>query len=286
MNLSVAGGGYGVRLGDSAEAPPIGSALLRGTTSPKLRIWFERDDKNWAVAGPDVSLTINRPGGAGAGIEPNQAAAILAELRQIHAMLDGKQRDPRPSEPTVATVSIAGAPSLGHADAPLVLVEYTDFQCPFCTKFETETFGELKKRYVDTGKLRVVSRPLPLPMHPFAMPAARAAFCATRQHKFWEMRDSLFSEKGALAAETIRHAAEKAGLNLTELDACTAAKESELAVQKEVQQANAAGFTGTPTFVVGKANNDKVTGAKITGAVPLAYFAAEIDKQLAPAKSP
>jgi protein-disulfide isomerase len=137
---------------------------------------------------------------------------------------------------------------------------------------------------VDTGKLRVVSRPLPLPFHPYAMPAARAAFCANKQDKFWPMRENLFAANGQLPTEAIRKAAETAGVNLKQMDACAADKESEAAVQKELQQANSAGFTGTPSFVLGKPTGDNVTGPRIVGAQPLASFEAEITKQLGPGK--
>jgi protein-disulfide isomerase len=287
IKLNVAAGAYAVRLGDSAEAPPISDAALAKTTSPKLRIWFQREAKGWSVVGPDVSLNTNIGSTGSAGIDASQGAAILAELRQIRTMLSGNQGQgnpaPQPTVAAIATVSIAGAPSLGKADAPLVLVEYTDFQCPFCTKFESQTFGDLKKKYVDTGKLRVVSRPLPLPFHPYALPAARAAYCADAQQKFWPMRENLFAANGVLPADAIRHAAEVSGLDLVQLDACSASSEAQSAVQKQLQEANAGGFTGTPSFLLGKATGDKVTGTRIIGAQPLASFEAEINKQLAAA---
>jgi protein-disulfide isomerase len=283
IRLNVVAGTYAVRLGDSAEAPPISGDALRATTAPKLRIWFEREGKGWAVAGPDSPLVSIGRGNAGS--DASQNAAMMAELHQIHGMLamllSEKQREAPTPEATEVTVSIAGAPALGKADAPLVLVEYTDFQCPYCARFQAETFRELKQHYVDTGKLRVVSFNLPLPIHPFALPAARAAFCAQEQDKFWSMRDNLFAVNGGLSAEGIRYAAASAGLNMTKLDACAASGESSAAVQKEVQQARAAGINGTPTFVLGKATGDKVTGLAITGAQPLAYFEAEVNKLLA-----
>ena len=86
-----------------------------------------------------------------------------------------RQGGAHPPAPEIVTISTAGAPSLGSKNAPLVLVELTDFQCPYCIKFQNEVFGPLKREYVDTGKLRIVSRNLPLPMHQYADAAARAA---------------------------------------------------------------------------------------------------------------
>src|SRR5437764_13974840 len=83
-----------------------------------------------------------------------------------------------PTEPTIATVPIGPGPSLGQADAPVVMVEFTDYQCPYCKQFDTTVMAELTKNFVDTGKLRILSRNLPLSFHPNAEPAAIAALSA------------------------------------------------------------------------------------------------------------
>jgi protein-disulfide isomerase len=285
MPLSVSNGAYAVRLGDSAQAPPIPEAALQGKAPSRLRIWFQREAQRWAIAGPDVPLTDERP--PPANLDGNQAAAILAELHEIRALLaSNNQGGSRPLAPELVTVSTAGAPSLGAEDAPLVLVEFTDFQCAFCIKFQNEVFGQLKQKYVDTGKLRIVSRNLPLPMHEFAEASARAALCAGAQGKFWPVRDRLFAANGALAPESLKEITRAAGLDAARLEECAATAETAEAVRKEMEEAKAAGIEATPTFVLGKAKGGKVMGLKIVGAQPLASFEAEIDKQLPPEKTP
>ena len=207
MTVQVSEGVYAARLGDSAQAPPMGDGLLRNGTVPKLRIWFERRERGWSVAGPDVALA-NEPSTEGAATGA-QLTAVMSELREIRALLEGKPVA-RTVEAETVSVSVAGAPSLGSADAPLVLVEFTDFQCPYCIEFQ-KVFETLKTKYVDTGRLRVVSRNVPQAFHPLAGPAARAALCAEQQGRFWEMRGRLFAANGELSPEALRKAARTRG---------------------------------------------------------------------------
>jgi protein-disulfide isomerase len=275
MRLNVSDGNYAVRLGDSPQAPPIDEARLRGAT-PKLRIMFERPKKGWVLAGPDVALsgdkTADEPGGSN--------AAILAELREIRALLEGKPPVTRTVAPETVTVSVAGAPSMGSAEAPLVLVEFTDFQCPHCINFQREVFPALKAKHVETGKLRVVSRNLPQVSHPQAGPAAKAARCAEAQGKFWEMRERLLAAQGVLSPGAIRKAAEQSGLDVAQLEACAASAETAAALEKELQDAKAAGIVATPTFILGKMTGDRVTGVKLVGAQSLARLEIEMRRLL------
>ena len=282
--MNVSNGAYAVRLGDSAQAPPISDAVLRGVVPLKLRVLFDRSEKGWAAAGADALLTRDKPPEAIGG--GNETSAILSELREIHALLAGKQGGTQPQTPEIVTVPIAGAPSLGNADAPLVLVEFTDFQCTFCVKFHNEAFEQLKTQYVAAGKLRVVSHHVPLPFHQFAEPAARAAHCAEAQGKFWQMRERLFAANGTLSDDTIKQAAQDAKLDMVQFEACFTSKETAAAVQNDMQQAKVVGIEATPTFVLGKVVEGTVTGLKIIGAQPFTSFEAEIKKQLPPEKQP
>src|SRR5262245_10109126 len=121
-----------------------------------------------------------------APITREQADAMLAELRAIHQLLDRQAPPvmrPSPPAPTVRMAVAQGWYALGRDDAPLTIVEFSDYQCPYCRRFHLETFPELKKNYVDTGKVRFVSRDLPLDFHPNALRAAEAARCAGDQKK-------------------------------------------------------------------------------------------------------
>ena len=247
---------------------------IRGATAPKLRIWFERAEKGWSLVGPDVTLKSER---AAEGTGDGQMTAVLSELREIRALLEGKPTAARTPEAETATVSVAGAPSIGSADAPLVLVEFTDFQCPYSITFE-KTFEALKTKYVDTGKLRVVSRNVPQDFHPQAGPAARAALCAEAQGKFAKMRERLFAANGELSPEAIQKAAQEAGLDMARFEECTKSAEIAEAVRKDAQDAKAAGIVATPTFVLGKMTDGKVTGVKLVGAQPLVRIEIEMRK--------
>jgi protein-disulfide isomerase len=277
--LQVNSGVYAVRLGDSQQAPPISATLLRGN-SLKLRIWLDRSERGWVRVGSDVPVayeTISPPTG-----NNGENGAILSELRDIHALLAGQQKSAQAPDPQeIVTVSIVGAPSLGNAEAPLVLVEFTDFQCPFCIKFQNQVFSLLKTNFVDTGRLRVVSYNLPLPFHSFAGPAARAAICADAQGKFWPMRDKLFAAGHQLSLEAINQVVQDVGLNAALSAACATNPTTADMLLKEGQEAKAATIEATPSFVLGRAVAGKVTGLKIVGAQPYANFAAEINKMLA-----
>src|SRR5437588_8538267 len=122
------------------------------------------------------------------GITGEQADAILNELRQIRLLLE-KQRTtapqavaPSPSTPERVRLSLNGQHALGAPDAPLTVVEFTDYQCPFCNQFHRLTFPELKKTYIETGKIRFISRDLPLEFHRNALRAGRHARCGGGQN--------------------------------------------------------------------------------------------------------
>ena len=108
-------------------------------------------------------------------------------------------------------------PFLGKADAPLTLVMFTDYQCPFCSRFETQTLPEIKKQYIDTGKLRFVVRDLPLPFHPNAPKAAEAAHCAEEQGKYWELREKLVNNGDKLDAKLLPDYAKQVGLDVEQV---------------------------------------------------------------------
>ena len=144
-----------------------------------------------------VLLVPGLPAGAqtqtpsGDGMSQQLGEAILSELRQIRALLE-KQQSAAVVAPAPETAKVSGAGfSIGREDAPLTLVEFTDYQCPFCRQFNTGVYERLKKDYIDTGKLRFISRDLPLEIHSDAMTAAAASRCAGDQNKFWEMREDL-----------------------------------------------------------------------------------------------
>ena len=133
----------------------------------------------------------------------DQGDAILKELREIKELLARQQQaqagPPAQQTPQNMTVKGDAIYVLGKSDAPLTMVEFTDYQCPFCGRFEATTFPEIKKKYIDTGKMRLIVRDLPLSdLHPFALKAAQSVHCAGDQGKFWEMKDLVFRNQNKL----------------------------------------------------------------------------------------
>jgi protein-disulfide isomerase len=109
-------------------------------------------------------------------------------------------------------ISIEGEPVLGNPDAPVTLVEISDFQCPYCGKFARETFPQIKKEYIDAGKVKAVFKNFPLPAHTYAQKAAEAGECANEQGKFWEYQEKLFANQNALSITDLKKYAQELGL--------------------------------------------------------------------------
>ena len=225
-------------------------------------------------------------GGAAAGgaeaptrapITRQQGDEILKELRQIRQLLERQQAkpaaQPQEEQPTRAKITdLSGVSMLGSKIAPLTIVEYTDYQCPFCQRFHVTAFAELKKNYIDTGKVRFYSKDLPLDFHPNAMRAAQAARCAGEQGKFWELRDVMGANPDKLDMEHIVGFAADLKMDTAALRACVDSGKYKEPVQRDVLEAMRIGANGTPTFVVGKSVGDGVDGELMVGAMPFQMF--------------
>ena len=183
-------------------------------------------------------------------------------------------------EPRVR-LELAGAQVLGNTQAPLTMVEFSDYECTFCQQYHATAFVELKRDFIDTGKLRYVVRDFPLPTHRNSARAARAAHCAADQGRFWEMRSALLRGE-PLDLQTILETAEKLELDGARLRACIESGQFDAAIRKGIAEANAAGVNSTPTFVIGTSRGGGVEGTRFAGSLPYAEYAARI-KALLPA---
>jgi protein-disulfide isomerase len=226
------------------------------------------------------------------GMTAEQADAILQELRQIHQLLERQQQGnaARPSAPAAptpdenVTLSLpANSYSIGRHDAPLTLVEYTDYQCPFCRQFHITTFDELKKNYIDTGKLRYVSLDFPLDMHENARRAAVAARCAGDQGRFWELRHVMIVNANRLKPENLLTYATDLKFDMDKFQACVESDKYRADVDRQLAEGQAIGVSATPSFVLGRSNNDKVDGIRLVGAMPYSVFDGKIKELLAKA---
>ncbi len=213
------------------------------------------------------------------GITRQQADEILNELRQIRQLLE-KQNAKAPAQPqeqiTHAKVNLEDSPMLGSKDAPLTIVEFTDYQCPFCQRFHATTFPELKKNYIDTGKVRFYSRDMPLDFHPNAMRAAQAARCAREQGQFWQLREVMSSSPDKLDLENLVADAANLKMDTNAFRACVSGGKYKDAVQSDVMEAMRIGANGTPSFVIGKSTPEGVDGELMVGALPYPMFDAKL----------
>lgn len=174
-------------------------------------------------------------------------------------------------------------PAKGAAEAPLVLAEFGDLQCPMCYRYALDTLPQVETAYVATGKVRLVYLDLPLDMHPRAFDAAVAAQCAGRQGKFWEFHDQVFANL-RYAPEDFAGYAETLGLDGAAFAACLDDPEVAAGIREDGRQASALEITGTPGFVLArpKEGSDKLEVLQvIRGAPPFDYLQQTIDAHLA-----
>ena len=167
-------------------------------------------------------------------------------------------------------VASAGHPWTGGKDAPVTIVEFSDFQCPYCKSAEP-VLKEIRAKYGD--KVKLVYLDFPLGMHPHALDAAVAGRCAGEQNKFWELHDAMFSDQSKLDAAGLKASAAKAGLDAKKFDACFAARPGEPGIKADQTQGEQLGVSGTPTFFV--------NGREMVGMESAKGFSDVIDEELA-----
>lgn len=190
---------------------------------------------------------------------------------------------------TPKQVSVDDDPVLGQANAPVTLIEFSDYECPFCKRYFDQTYGQIKKEYVDTGKVKIVYRDLPLSFHdPMATLEAVAANCARAQgddKTYFSYHDELFtrttSNGNGLTQDDLNTIASDLGLNLSQFSTCLANEQNKEEVKKDLTNAGSLGATGTPTFFIGKSSpSGTITGSKLVGAQPFDQFKTLIEQEL------
>ena len=168
----------------------------------------------------------------------------------------------------------------GSSSAPVTIIEFSDYQCPFCRVFWKDTLPQLEDKYIKTGKVKFIYRDFPLSFHAGALPAALATECAKEQGKFWEMHDKIFEEQDKQGQGTIQFTsddlkkwAKDIGLDIAKFSPCLDTQKHKSEVDKDLADGSAAGVSGTPGFFV--------NGQELSGAQPFAAFAAVIEAELA-----
>jgi protein-disulfide isomerase len=210
---------------------------------------------------------------------------LQKDVQEIKAILQGARAAAQPPQvqPQNVVLTFDGEPTKGDKSARVVLVEFTDYQCPFCGRYVRDAYAQIEAEYIKTGKLRYVIREFPLEsIHPQAFKAAEAALCAGDQGKYWELHDRLFANQRALAPEQLAAHAQAVGADEAKFNECLQRGVKTAKVRKDLDDGLKAGVTGTPAFFVGVADGGTVKVARVVkGAVPFAAFKEAIDAVLA-----
>lgn len=177
-----------------------------------------------------------------------------------------------PAQTTRLSVEADDDPALGPAEAPITIIEFSDFQCPYCQRWHEQVFAQLMKEY--EGKIRFIYRDFPLKsIHPQAVPAAEAADCALAQNAYWEFHNALFSNQYGLSAEAYLHYAADLGLETNAFQQCLNSRQFSAEVESDFRYAEQIGLTSTPSFFI--------NGIPVIGAQPLEVFKQIIEQELA-----
>ncbi len=216
-------------------------------------------------------------------LEKNGGSPTQSAVPQAVAPQQAPPEDTSPKK-----VSVDDDPVLGNKNAKVTLIDFSDYECPFCKRYFDETYPQIKKDYVDTGKVKIVFRDLPLSFHQNAHKEAQAAECAREQGGdavYYKYHDEIFnrttSNGTGLALTELPVIANDLGLNGSSLQSCLDSEKYKAEVDKDLADASAAGASGTPTFFIGKStSNGVIEGSKLVGAQPFSAFKTIIDQQL------
>ncbi len=181
-----------------------------------------------------------------------------------------------PSAPQVGEPDIENRPTLGSADAPVTIVEYSDFECPFCARFYSDAYQQLKETYVESGDVKIVFKDFPLSFHQLAEPAGIAGKCVFREagnDAFFVFHDTVFENQQSLSVANLKVWAMETGVSEEAYDSCYADPEVAAQVQADFSEGQSFGVSGTPSFII--------NGQLLVGAQPFSAFEQVIEAELA-----
>jgi protein-disulfide isomerase len=214
----------------------------------------------------------------------NEVEALKEDQRKLAVGL-GEVRGGTKAAPVY--IDVAGIPAIGPDTAVVTLIEFSDYECPFCIKHFQTTSPQIDANYIRTGKIRYVFRDFPIDdNHPKAIRAHEAAHCADEQHRFWELHPKLFSRPGTHEPAALEARAAEAGLDLTAFRACIAGGATTAAIRASVALAEQLGADGTPAFFIGLRDlaTDRVRVVDtLNGAQPYSAFERSLDGAIAEA---
>jgi len=206
---------------------------------------------------------------------------LRKDVDELKKLLEPKKA--RPPEPVAKAVEgvleIGNAPVKGNPDAKITVMEFSDYQCPFCKRYADATFSKIDQEYISTGKIRYVFRDFPLAMHKQANKAAEAAHCAAEQGKYWEMHDRLFANQQALSDKELLAHGRTLGLKGKAFKSCLNSGKYAEQIETDIAEGKKLGISGTPSVLLGISDGKRIKNIKILrGAHPFATFKQEIEK--------
>jgi protein-disulfide isomerase len=215
------------------------------------------------------------------GVALGIGSTVVAQ-RVLEKHLGEQSRSQARAVPALTSpLFLQGEPALGDTNAPITIVEFSDFECSYCRRFHEQVFPKLKTHYIDTGLVRFVHKDLPLPIHPHALQAAAAARCAGKQNHYWDIYSNLFDQQNCLSCKGVLAIAAEADLDITSLKACMENEATLAIINSNRSEASLHNIRATPTFVVGSTqSNGNLDGRVIEGALPWSTFKLIIDKAL------
>lgn len=210
-------------------------------------------------------------------------SAIQKELEAIKSLLQPRQPAP-PVQPVNLVFTIGSDPFKGNKNARVTLIEFTDYQCPFCARHSSQTAPQIEKDYIQTGKVRYVLRDFPIEsIHPRAFKGHEAAHCAGEQGKYWEMHSRLFANQKAMNPTDLLDHAKALGLEMPKFQQCLDSGKHAAKIRKDLADGQKAGVQGTPSFFLAlpEPNDGMVKAVRmIRGAQPYAAFREAIENLL------
>lgn len=210
-------------------------------------------------------------------------ATALAVSGFVHADTSKTQTSSaKPGEPasTLPVIDVDDVRVLGSKTATLAVVEYADYECPFCRRFHNTILRQLKAEYIDKGVIRYYYKDFPLPIHAQAFNASLASFCAAQQEKkkYWLMHDKLFTLKQPLKESYFPMVASDLNLDVSRFNLCRHSARARDAINYDIQQGRSLGVNGTPAFMIGRINGNHVIIESVASETPsFEAFAREID---------
>ena len=213
----------------------------------------------------------------------NKILYLENKIKQDNTAIKQPTQDVQPLQnepPQIVNVETGHLAVLGNPDAKVTIVEFSDFQCPFCESFYKDTFSQIKETYIDTGKVQFFYRHFPLnSIHPNAQRAALASECANAQNSFWNYHDVLFDNLETWSPQTLSDAtnsfveyAGQLGMSTDEFKSCLESERYKKEVEGDIADGEKAQVDGTPAFFI--------NGKRLVGAQPFSEFEAIIEQEL------